>query len=690
MTEHSTGDGSRFRPDIEGLRAVAVALVLLYHAGVRQLRGGFVGVDVFFVISGFLITGLLVRELESSGSVSLARFYARRAKRLLPATAVVLVATTVLAWRFLSITDWGTFGGDVVAAAIYLLNWRLAARSVDYLAEGVGPSPVRHFWSLAVEEQFYLVWPALLVAVAWWVRRWGGNVRSRTAVGLAVVAVPSFGWSVYLTAHDPASAYFVSTTRLWELAIGAAVAVGTPRWAKLGRTSAMALGGLGLAAIFLSGVVFREGARWPGYSALLPTLGTAAVIVAGCATRDGVARLLSLRPMVWIGGLSYSLYLWHWPLLVAAMAHWNHLGVGRGLLVVAASVVPAWLSQRLVENPLRFSKAIDRSPLVALSLGLNFSLIGAVAGLGLALAVPPPEVVRPDSVKGAAALARPAKPAKSSPKSAASAAPVTIVPDPIRAAADVPAAYSDDCQVGIPDDTPIECTAGDPNGTLDMVLAGDSKMMQWYSAFDELGKANGWKIRTLTKSICAFAAGVDAQGGHPYLACLRWNEKAMKALLAHPPDVLVTSQRQPRAYANPADESSPRSKEAMSAALVKQWAKLENRGIEVIVLLDNPGPEKNAYECVAKNRKRVDACAFPRGTAIERSAAPTQLSAAAALPSVSVIDLTPSICPNDPCAPVIGGVLVYRQGSHLTDTYVRTLVPQLQAALEPLVKKRTK
>ncbi|HEV6955624.1 MAG TPA: acyltransferase, partial [Promicromonospora sp.] len=214
--EKSIGPG--FRPDIEGLRAVAIGLVLLYHGGLDQLTGGFVGVDVFFVISGFLITGLLIRELEKSGRISLPRFYARRAKRLLPATALVLVVTAVLTWLTVSVIEWRTFGLDIVSAAAYVVNWRLAARSVDYLAEDVGVSPVQHFWSLAVEEQFYIVWPLLLVVIAWWVRRRAtARLRAVMTAGILLIAVPSFAYSIYLTQANPSAAFFVTPTRLWEM-----------------------------------------------------------------------------------------------------------------------------------------------------------------------------------------------------------------------------------------------------------------------------------------------------------------------------------------------------------------------------------------------------------------------------------------------------------------------------------------
>ena len=328
----STGEGrSGFRPDVEGLRAVAVGLVVLYHAGLSRLSGGFVGVDVFFVISGFLITSLLIRELERTGRISLSRFYARRAKRLLPAAATVLLVTTALTALVLPEIRWRDTGGDIVSAALYVVNWRLAGRSVDYLAEGTAPSPVQHFWSLAVEEQYYLVWPLLLILVTWWARRRGRSMGASLSIGLALVAIPSLLWSVYQTSYQPASAFFLTTTRMWELAIGGGVAIAATRLARMPRPAALLLGWIGLAAVAVAGVIFSTSTPWPGYAAALPTLGAAAVIAAGFAAGGaGPVMLLGTRPFLWVGALSYSLYLWHWPLLVAATAHWGDLSLKRG------------------------------------------------------------------------------------------------------------------------------------------------------------------------------------------------------------------------------------------------------------------------------------------------------------------------------------------------------------------------
>lgn len=691
---------SAFRPDIEGMRAVAVLLVLLYHGGLSWVPGGFIGVDVFFVVSGFLITGLLMRELESQGRIRLARFYARRAKRLLPATGVVLVVTAVLTWFTAPAVHLRTFGLDIVAAAAYVVNWTLAARSVDYLAEDVAPSPVQHFWSLAVEEQFYLIWPLALILVGLWIRR-RSSARPRLVmlVGLLAIVIPSFLWSVLGTQANPQAAFFITPTRLWELGLGALVAVGAHRFSRLPAGLARFLGWGGLAAVLAGGVLITATTPWPGYAALLPTLGTAAMVAAGCTLpAGGVARLLSVRPAVWIGGMSYSLYLWHWPLLMAAQYRWGELSTGTGLLVVAASVVPAWLSLRFLENPIRHARSLARSNRLALSVGANFTLLGVAAGLVI-LALAAPAAARPGTGEqpeatgpvGAAALHLP--PAGDAPRAGSVeslAAVEWFTPQPAEAPNSRPRSYDEGCQQNQNDAEVVTCgwVQGGTQGRVAVV--GDSKIVQWESALEAVAQDQQWQLVAHVKSACAFSAGVQLlDSGETYASCVEWNSNVVDELLASAPDVVVVSSRATRALADPQDTGSS-SNEAMVDALATQWRKLTDAGIGVVVLLDNPSPPFSVYECVAENRDNLAVCAFDRSEAVSRSAAPVQLEAAGRVPGVQIVDLTQMICPEEQCVPIIGDVLLYRQGSHLTDTYVRTLSQDLATQLVPAVERARK
>src|ERR1700754_326430 len=303
--------GRRFRPDIEGLRAVAIVAVLLCHAGVPFLAGGYVGGGVFFVISGFLITKLLVGELDRSGTISLRGFYARRAKRLLPLSAVLLATVGVLSMILLSPLRNTEVAGDISSAALYVANWHFAAQSVNYFAQGLEPSPVLHLWSLAIEEQFYLVWPGLMLAVTWFWRRSGRSIRPVLWVALAAIVAGSLVYGVILTDDKPAFAYFDTFARAWELALGAALALAGA--VRLPRISAVALGWAGIAAIVYAAFAFTAETSFPGTAALIPTLGAAALILSGTALaatvrgvagRGGPGMILSLAPVRYVGRIS--------------------------------------------------------------------------------------------------------------------------------------------------------------------------------------------------------------------------------------------------------------------------------------------------------------------------------------------------------------------------------------------------
>ncbi|MEV0456254.1 acyltransferase family protein [Catellatospora methionotrophica] len=702
-----THGGHPFRGDVAGLRAVAVLLVLLYHAGVPFLPGGFVGVDVFFVISGFLITGQLVKEIERTGRVSLAGFYARRAKRILPAAAVVLVATAGLVWQFAPRTLWEETAGDLVSAALYVVNWRFSERAVDYLAQHVQPSPVQHFWSLAVEEQFYLVWPLLIILGVLASRLLRTAIRPTLWVALLLVLVPSFVWSLLETAASPAQAFFASTTRMWELAVGAGVALAGAACARIPRRAAVAAGWLGLAAVVAAGALVTAETAWPGYAAALPVLGTAAVLVAGpSAGPAGPVALLAVAPMRWIGDLSYSLYLWHWPLLMVATAYWQSLSISQGLAITAASVVPAWLTYRLVENPLRYSMAISGSSRLALSLGANFTLVGVSAGLVLMMAftslstappatadpvhvdspivvLPPVEIGLPQALVGAdprplGAAVLGVNPL-GDPQGEVKDRVPTMFPDPLQARRDLPDTYRERCHQSNQGTTLLSCVFGDPTSSTDVVLAGDSKVEQWLPALQALGVRNRWRIVTYVKSSCALATAphlLNDIANKPYPACTTWNEALLAKLVADRPEYVVTSQYSGTA----ADGAGQQSVAAMVTGMRASWTALTQVGVKVIVLANNPDPGLTVYECVDRNRDRLSACAYDRARHDADRGYRAQREAVAGT-GVPMIDLFDAVCPVGPCAPVIGNVVVYRETSHLTATYVRTMAPRVAVAL---------
>lgn len=674
------------RADIEGLRTVAVGLVLVYHAGIHLVPGGFIGVDVFFVISGFLITGMLMREVSKTGRVSIVTFYARRMKRLLPASTLVLLITAALTWWIGPPLQRGDYGGDIVASSVWFVNWRFADRSVDYHAEGIGASPVQHFWSLSVEEQFYLLWPLLLLLVALVVRRTGIRLRVLATATLMAIVVPSFVWSVFMSHDEPARAFFVTTTRLWELGIGALLSIAAPLASRVPQVLARIMAWVGLAVIVASAFVFEAADMWPGYLALAPTLGTAAVIFAGSRSQQDTPFILRLKPMVWVGAISYSLYLWHWPLLVAAGWQWGEFGQKVGLAVVAFSFVPAWLSYRLVENPLRRLPVFERVPQLAVSIGINLAVLGVVGGLVLAAAVPRASATEAPDSDTLVNLG-----ARSLQYDGERVSGVELVEDVVPTVPDLLSAPDDrmqttaDCHANFETVEPDPCVHGAVDGQTRIFLAGDSKAAQWGDAVEAVASRNGWRFESATKSACAFTEVLREDGdGRPYEACPEFSKNLTSALIADPPDVLVVSQRHSTGF----DSNGDLSTDVMVDGLVNTWSTLEEAGIDIVVLLDNPAPAQlpsnaagNVLDCLATHVADPWSCAFPFDVGFESSGATAQLAAAELVPGVDVIDMSDTLCNPDLCPLVIGGVLVYRQGSHITNTYAMSTIDVLEDRL---------
>jgi peptidoglycan/LPS O-acetylase OafA/YrhL len=667
-----------FRPDVEGLRAVAVGVVLLYHGGMPFARGGYVGVDVFFVISGFLITGLLVRELEKTGTISLTRFYSRRAKRLLPLTVVVLGAVVLVVgmWPQFDPVRMDEVSLGVVASGLYVMNWLLAARATDYFAAGLQASPVQHFWTLAVEEQFYLVWPALLLGVARWCSRIGLGLRPALATAFAAVAISSLAYSVYSTELQAGAAYFSTLTRGWELALGGMLAlVPASRLGQLPRWAAFALAWVGLGAIAFATFRFSDGTLFPGYAALVPTLGTAAIIAAGfesTGTSAGPARLLTLGPVRHVGRISYSWYLWHWPPLVFAAAIWGRLSPAEGLVVLVASYVPAVLTNRLVEKPFLHSKTLTRFPRKALALGGACTVSSVALGVGLFALTPTLPEAPESQVAGAAAL----QDDDSLQKSAKAVHPT---PREAETKENRPLMYADGCHLNPPETEVPRCVYGNPSSRTTVVLFGDSHAMQWFPALNELARERNWRLVGLTKAACPPAEVhiYNASLRRVYRECVEWREQMLERIVQEEnPSLIVTSSLP--TY-RPREEGKRLPRDASGEAMVEGYAstlkKLRGTGAPVALIEDVPHPNKNVPECVSRSLDHLQRCASPRSEALDYPKVNTRV--AEEVEGVYLIDPTPVLCLEKACPAVIGDVLVYRNGAHLTATYVRTLTPWL-------------
>jgi peptidoglycan/LPS O-acetylase OafA/YrhL len=697
-----SSETKRRRLDIQGLRAIALLAVIGCHAHLPGLRGGFVGVDVFFVISGYVITGSLVADARNRGAGAIASFYARRVRRILPGACCTLVGTIILTAWLLPKTRWLNVASDTLASSVYAVNWTLAARSLDYLAAEDAPSPLQHFWSLAVEEQFYLIWPACVVLgfyAAGALRRsqlWrsdfarpGGAPAALLVAGLIVL--PSLVWSAALTVIEPARAYFVTTTRAWELALGAALAMLPISTAALGRRRAAALGWWGLALVIVSMVLITPGDGFPGLLAIAPTVGTAALLAASPeAGSAGPGRLLSVRPLTALGDRSYSLYLWHWPVLVVVSYSVDGLALLSGVVAVGLLAVMGWLSFALVERPVLRSRSLNASQRRTYALGAALTLLSAGSGVLLWHAVPA------SAPASAPTLGPTTRPTGSTGEADAPGAAVLVrhpeagepvdrvgafTPSPGAASLDNPAVYARGChQTQIADEARV-CRFIYGAGRR-IAIAGDSHAAQWVPALQRLARERGWELDSYTKTSCPVIDGtVKLPSAENHDACRRWNEHLAAALVESPPDLLLVSSTSYEMAGHPFAVTDRAKRAAFMTGLGQAWADLARAGLRVAVIRDTPRMGINVPECVAEHADTLTACAVDRAAAVPTNAPWRQAAAAA---GVTAIDLTEDICPASRCVPVIGGVLVYRDSHHLTATYSATLSGPLADALPNL------
>ncbi|GAA2828393.1 hypothetical protein GCM10010441_61050 [Kitasatospora paracochleata] len=672
-----------FRPDVEGLRAVAVLAVLGFHAAVPGFAGGFVGVDVFFVVSGYLITGLLLHEARTTGRVRLGEFFSRRARRLLPSAGLVLAAVAVAgAWLTVPLRR-ADLERDVLASALSAANWRFVAERTDYLAAGRDPSPLLHFWSLAVEEQFYLVWAPLVLLLALAARRLGATVRAAVAGAAVALAVGSFAVAL----HSPATAYLATTGRAWQFAAGALVAVALSEarasapTAGLPRLVREVLGWAGLAAI--AWAVLRYDARtpYPGWAALVPTLGTAAVLAAGSRNADGryaggryaggrhsAARLLA-RPLARaLGRLSYNLYLWHWPVLVLVEARFGTLGWPAKAALTAAAVLPAAAALRWVERPLRRSPVVAELPRRGLSLGLTAVvvpvLLALLVGSGtlrvLGPAGPPdPAGLPPGARDGTALLAGPPP------------AGAPVVPRPAQARQDFPP--DGGCEV------PPEAVASPPcrfgAGDDRIVLLGDSHAGQRFSALLGIAGQHHWALEELVKQGCPLPrlAVVNPQLGRAYRECDTWRAGVLDRLGQEPRPRLIVVASLNRYTAD---------REQLLRGWQEVLAPLRELGAPVVYLQDTPVPGRDVPACLSGNLASPAACAFPRAEALWPDPL-AEAVAAGQVPGVRTVDVNAVLCPGAgrSCPAVRDGILLYRDDAHLTNTAAVVLTPRLDRLL---------
>lgn len=679
----------RFRTDIQALRAIAVLAVVVNHFWPNALTGGYVGVDVFFVISGFLITSHLDREIVRTGRLRLGQFYARRVRRLLPAALLVLGVSIVAAYFLLPYPRWTANAWESFAAASYWENWRLAAKSVNYSAQNEAASLVQHYWSLSVEEQFYLFWPLLLIGLfTIGRRRW-------VLVGVALLGAVSLGLSIYYTIDSPSAAYFITPVRVWEFAIGAGVALAAAKLT-LPRVAAETAAFAGLAMIIATAFVYDHHTAFPGYLALIPTIGTGLVIVSGLRPgRQWHTAVTASRPVQFVGNISYSLYLWHWPVvLLAPFALSGLLDKGElttpwllGLLVLAMAL--AWLSKVLVEDrglswgPLRRSSKLTFAAMTAgivvvavLAAGLQWTyqrhVVQAERDAAAGLNTP---CHGAGALVGSNGCTEPFSPARTT---AMGPANEYFRPDslckanPEYDAGDIATTATCDYSGG----------AANPEKVW---LVGDSHAQQWQTAFFELARERKWLLRTSYFGACPFAEvkvvefrGDPASPKHGE-ACSAWTRRMTDVIAADKPTLVLTSffSRKEKL-----DDKSGRSQtDQYRDGLEPRWRKWTDAGARVVALADPPyNGDVRPPDCVVLNPSTPLACASPRSEA-QPPEPLVEVARSSKNPGVSVIDLTDYFCDEQKCYAVVGKVPVYYDPDHMNGVYARSLAPMIGKAL---------
>jgi peptidoglycan/LPS O-acetylase OafA/YrhL len=685
------------RADVQALRALAVAGVVLYHLWPHVLRGGFVGVDVFFVISGFLITRHLVDEMRRTGRISLRRFWARRIRRILPAALTVLAACVAMLLLAMPRVTWQGNLDEIRAAAAYFENWLLGVHSVDYLAAENAPSLVQHYWSLSVEEQFYLCWPLLLLLPLMAARSNRVRLRLWLIATLLLVAAGSLVVSVTWTASNPPMAFFATPTRAWEFAVGGLV--GTlvrPASGDRGRMVRTFASWAGIAAIGYAYVGISSADPFPGWIAVVPVLGAAVFIAAQTPDAQwSIAPAIRPRAVQWTGDNSYAIYLWHWPLIIAApwVIHHATTNLDR-VAILALSLALAGITKRLVEDPVRTGTWWQArvAPAYALAAVGIAALVVATSTVSTgARHAERQAVARAKARTEQQTQALVAAPAERSCYGASAILPVNHCArpfarpahlDPTFAAAD---GRSDPCLEDYDAATPTLCVLGATHPKATIALVGNSHAWRLVPALTLYGERHGWRIVVATRINCLGLTTQPIGSGGASPNCLQWSADVQQRLLAMPrlDAVIFAGYRFAASFVQGISEP-PSVVLAARQQVLDTWSTFRSHGIHVIVTGDVPGMRPTADpDCLAQSSATYDPCAVDRASVVK----PNLMSTVArANPQVvSYIPLTKYFCDARKCHAVIGGVVVYFDSHHLTTTYSRSLAryigPQIAAAM---------
>ncbi|WP_260851087.1 acyltransferase family protein [Rhodococcus sp. WB9] len=661
------------------MRGLAIAMVVLFHLWVGRVSGG---VDVFLVLSGFFFTGMLLRRSDAHVRLPVRQILTRTARRLLPALVVVLAATALVTVITRPFTQWDATADQLLASVFYLQNWELARTAAEYQAADASVSPMQHLWSMSVQGQFYLLALAVLTAIVGVCRRgrWPGAVRPVTAVVLAAAGTGSFCYAIAASRTQQSWAYYDTAARLWELVAGALLALAIGR-AVVPRCGRSVLAGAALAVILTCGLIFDGATQFPGAAALVPVGATCALILAGAGTTGTpdapmVVRLLASRPFVELGRIAYALYLWHWPVLIFYLS-WRErpaVGLTGGLIVLAVSLLLAWLTYTWVETPLRSGRrpqpasplrAVTRPRVVtSIVVAAALAVVAVAGGWKGYLAQNPETAARvggldPKIYPGAATLT-----------DGVFTPHAKMRPSLLEAPGDLPPSSFDGCISDLSTREVISCRYGDLAATRTLAVVGSSHAEHWLTALDAIGKNRGVRIVSYLKMGCPLNLGEPMLGDQPYPDCRDWSAEVLDRLRDDRPDAVFSTATRPSPD-GPGDITPD--------DYTQVWARYADFGLLFLGIRDTPwlhrdGVPYRAIDCLADGGD-ADSCGMPRDAVL---AASNPAAAAAALfPLVHLLDLSDAVCDVTICRVVEGNILLYHDSHHLSATYVRSLIPEL-------------
>jgi peptidoglycan/LPS O-acetylase OafA/YrhL len=649
----TTRRASEARTDVEALRAVAILLVVAFHCHIEELPGGFIGVDVFYVLSGYLITGLLVNEAERTSGISLLQFYARRVRRLLPASSLVAVVTLIVGALVFAPQELNLTARAAWANALYVSNLFFAQNSSDYFAARATFNPLLHTWSLAVEEQFYLLWPCLLVmALVIW--------RSRSALIAMVLSltVLSLALSVWLTGDHRVLAFYELPARAWEFGIGALAVLLPPGSPNLSAKSWLAMGWLGGALILGSSLLLTSSMAFPGYIALLPVVGTALTLKSGAEQpRRGIGACFEASPLQKLGGLSYSWYLWHWPFLVFTAALIPGASTFAREIAAAGALAVAYLCHRYLENPIRRNGYLIKHAPLSLAMGAATAAVCLAAAL-IALHLSN-QLSRHPEMKVLAATR-----------------------------ADFAAMSHRDC-VSVDGSVQVKlCIFGAAHFPTNIVLFGDSHAAQWFDALNEMAVRQHWRLTTVLKLGCAAVDVNPGRGLDSDLECIAWREEAIRRIISLSPSLVILGSATNKLGRpeDPAVRAGAALINAVREGVRHTIQPLHAARLRLALLRDTPEFPFDVTSCLARLARHswyvTQACEMPRAAVLDPAIYAAEKAAAAGLPQVEFIDLTDQLCTEGVCRTTLNGLVMYRDTHHLAGT---AATANLTSRLEPRV-----